>query len=171
MSVLAAALLAAGCVRYEVVHYTPLTIALDGKSELHISSYPSWFPREHVDIPFVHTTVRTPESIYFQVHVRAAETKSGPNPHAESIRIHAFSYTLPNQPETQLIVNHEQTFWMQDQNQKTPGSSTPVPCKPGQSIKVSIALELNGVDYAFERAMACAVRRRSGLLVMHALSV
>ncbi len=170
VGVLAAALLSVGCVRYELVHYTPLTKALDGRSELHISSYASWFPDERSDFPFIHKTVRTPESIYFQVFVRDADTKAGPNPHVQSVRIHSFTYALPNQPPTQLIVDYEQYFWMQDQPQYNPGNAVPVPCIPGQSIEVSISLELNGADYAYSESMECASRKRSGLLIVHAIS-
>jgi hypothetical protein len=170
IGVVAAALLSVGCVRYEVVHYTPITMALDGRSELHISSYASWFPDEHSVIPFIYKTVRTPESIYFQVFVRDAETKAGPNPHVQSVRIHSFTYAPPNQPPTRLIVDYDQNFWMQDQPQYNPGNTAPVPCIPGQSIDVSISLELNGVDYAYSEKMECATRKRSGLLIVDALS-
>lgn len=168
--VVAAALLLVGCVRYEIVHYTPLTMALDGRSELHISSYASWFPDEHSDIPFIRKTVRTPESIYFQVFVRDAEAKAGPNPHVQSVRIHSFTYALPGQPPVQLITDYDQNFWMQDQPQYNPSGAVPVPCLPGQSIEVSISLELNGTHYAYSERMACTTRKRSGLLIVHAMS-
>lgn len=47
------ALWATGCVRYDVMFYEPLTWDLDGRNELHLSSYPSWFPRESAHVPFL----------------------------------------------------------------------------------------------------------------------
>jgi hypothetical protein len=170
LGIVALALLGAGCVQYEVVHYPSITRTLDGKSELHISTYPSGFPREVAEIPFIRKTVRTPESIFFQVYVRDAERRSGPNPHVESVRIRSFAYTLPNQAPIRLIVDHDRNFWAQDQDGRQPGKSVPVPCIPGQAIGIDISLELNGVDYAFEDETTCSERTSSGWLIVHAFS-
>lgn len=156
-----------GCVRYEVVHYAPLTRMLDGKSELHISSYPSWFPRETSNVPFLHKTVRTPESVYFQVFVRDAEKQAGPNPHVESIRIRSFAYRRPGLEPVQLISDYDEAFWMQGQPQYNPNKTEPVPCLPGLPIDITISLTLNGVDYAFEDTMICAEKTRTGSLIVH----
>ena len=67
----------AGCMDATILEYQPLTPELDGKSELHISTYPSGFPGETSSIPFLYKALRTPESVYFQVFVRDAEKKSG----------------------------------------------------------------------------------------------
>ncbi len=170
IGLIALALLSTGCVDYEIVHYTPITVALDGKSELHISSYASWFPEERTTIPFVHKTVHTPESVYFQVFVRDVGTKAGPNPHIQSVRIHSFTYTLPNQPPTRLIADYDQNFWMQDQPRYNPNKSEPVPCIPGNSIPISISLQLNGIEYEHSQAMVCTTRQRTGWLITHTLS-
>jgi hypothetical protein len=170
LGILAVASLGTGCVHYEVVHYPSITRALDGKSELQISSYPSGFPSEVSEIPFIRKTVRTPGSVFFQVFVRDAETRSGPNRHVESVRIHSFDYTLPNQAPTRLIVDHDRNFWAQDQDGPSPGKSVPVPCIPGQAIGIDISLELNGVEYAFEDVTTCSERKRTGWLIMHAFS-
>lgn len=171
VSAVAALMLATtGCVRHEVVHYTPLTWDLDGKSELHISSYPSWFPKETSSVPFLHKTVRTPESIYFQVFIREAGTRAGANPHLRSILIRSFTYQLAGRPAVQLIADYDQNFWAQDQAGSRRDKSEPVPCLPGQPIRVSIALEVNGVEYAQQGEMSCAVRERTGLLLAHALA-
>ena len=42
-----------GCMDSTILEYQPLTRSLDGKSELHISTYPAGFPRETLSIPFL----------------------------------------------------------------------------------------------------------------------
>lgn len=166
---LAVAILLSGCVRYEVLHYTPITLQLDGKSELHISTYPSWFPREISHAPYLYKTVRTPESVYFQVFVRAAGTRAGANPHIQSVRIRSFSYQRPGVEPVQLISDLDEGFWMQGDS--APEDRTPpAPCEPEQPITVQISLELNGENYQFEGKSRCAVRRRTGLLLAHAMA-
>lgn len=170
VAVAACASILSGCVRYEVVHYTPLTFDLDGQSELHISSYPSWFPRETTHVPFLYKKLRTPASVYFQVFVKDADIQSGRNVHAQSVRIRSFNYQRPGEPEVQLISDYESNFWMQDQPTYNLKKSSPVPCEVGKPIQISIALEINDQAYAFERQMICAERRRTGSLLLHALA-
>jgi hypothetical protein len=170
LAALAPAVLAtAGCMDATILEYEPLTLDLDGKSELHISTFPSGFPRETSSIPFLYKALRTPESVYFQVFVRDAEKKSGKNPHVESIRIHSFTYEFPGQPPVQLIADYEHNFWMQGSPQYDPHDHAPVPFNEHWHLRLKIDLTLNGEDYAFDRQVHAADRKNLRPLLLYAL--
>ena len=152
-----------------ILEYQPLTRSLDGKSELHISTYPAGFPRETSRVPFLYKALRTPESVYFQVFVRAVGKKSGPNPHIESIRIRSFSYQFPDQDPVELISDYDGYFWMQGNPKYEPGESSPVPCNENQYLQVRIDLEINGQDYLFEEQLQAAARRNTLPLLLYSL--
>lgn len=170
---LAAALVLAallgGCVDIRRREYTPVTVGLDGRSELHISTYPSFFARETSDIPFLKKTVRTPESVFFQVFVRDAQQKAGPNPHIATIRIESFSYQLPGQTPVILIQNHDSHFWMQGDPKLNPDKPTPVPWVEDQRLLIEVSLVVNGKPYALKTEMVAVERQSTGFLPFHAM--
>jgi hypothetical protein len=169
VAAIGAALLVQGCMDSTILEYEPLTRDLDGRSELHISTYPAGFPRETSAIPFLYKGLRTPEAVYFQVFVRDAEKKSGPNPNIDSIRIHSFSYQLRGEPPVELIADFDAGFWMQDQPDLAPMAHAPVPFDPGGSVRVVVDLTLNGQDYRIEGEMRAAERRNVRPLWIYAL--
>ena len=152
-----------------ILEYEPLTRDLDGRSELHISTYPAGFPRETSAIPFLYKGLRTPEAVYFQVFVRDAAKKSGPNVHIDSVRIHSFSYRIHGQPPVELISDFDAGFWMQDQPDLAPAAQAPVPFDPGGSVHIVVDLTLNGRDYRIEGEMRAAERRNVRPLWIYAL--
>ena len=158
-----------GCVRYEVVHYLPLELPLDATHTLRISTYPSWFPRETDHVPFLYKTVRTPETVHFQVWVQSDAAASGAKPATDTVRIDDFSYELPGQSPVRLIADFDGHFWMQDQPQYNPNKTTPVPCLPGKPVSVHVSLSVDQTAYVFDRELPCAVRERTGSLLVHAL--
>jgi hypothetical protein len=160
---------AAGCMDATILEYQPLTLELDGKSELHISTYPSGFPRETSSIPFLYKALRTPESVYFQVFVRDAEKKSGKNPHVESITIHSFTYEFPGQPPVRLIADYGHNFWMQGDPQYNADDHAPVPFDEHWYLRLKIDLTLNGRQYAFDRQVNAAERKNLRPLLLYAL--
>ena len=169
VAAIAAVLLVQGCMAATILEYEPLTRDLDGRSELHISTYPAGFPRETSAIPFLYKGLRTPEAVYFQLFVRDAEEKSGPNPHIDSVRIRSFTYQLPGKPPVELISDFDAGFWMQDQPDLAPVRHAPVPFEPGGSVRVVVDLTLNGRDYRIEGEMRAAERRNVRPLWIYAL--
>jgi hypothetical protein len=85
-----------GCFKATVFGYETRIWPLDGRNELHISTYSSDFYKHVSKVPFLWKEVRSPNSVYFEVFVRQAG-QMGPNPHVDSIVIHSFSYAFPGQ--------------------------------------------------------------------------
>jgi hypothetical protein len=135
-----------GCMKVTVFSYEPLTRALDGKSELHISTYPSDIADRVSGVPFLWKEVLSPNSVYFQVFVRQ-EGRMGRNPHVESITIHSFSYAFPGQAPVELITDYGQNFWMQGSPEYNPGGGAPVPVHEAWYVNLEIDLTLNGQRY------------------------
>ena len=136
-----------GCVNSTRLEYKPLTRNLDGKNELHISTYPSGFPQETTNIPFMYKTRRSPESVYFQVFVRDIDKKMGKNPNIESINIHSFSYQFPGQAPVELLSEYEDNFWMQGSPKGNTERSAPVPYGENWYLALKINLTVNGKKY------------------------
>jgi hypothetical protein len=156
-----------GCVDIRNREYTPVTVSLDGRSELHISTYPSWFPSETSDIPFLKKTVRTPESVYFQVFVRDAKKKAGPNPHVDTILIESFSYRIAGRAPVVLLENYDRNFWMQNDPNANKGEPVPVPWVEGQPLPIAISLVLNGKTHEFKTDMQAVERKSTRSLLAH----
>lgn len=164
---LALCALLGGCVDIRNREYTPVTVALDDRNELHISTYPSWFPSETSEIPFLKKTVRTPESVYFQVFVRDAEKKAGPNLHVDTILIKSFSYRIAGRAPVVLIENYDAYFWMQNNPNYTKGEPVPVPWVEGQPLTIAISLVLNGKAHELKTDMQAVERKSTGSLLAH----
>jgi len=162
-------LLVQGCMDAKILEYQSLTRSLDGKSELHISTYPAGFPRETSSIPFLYKALRTPESVYFQVFVRAVDKKAGPNPHIESIRIRSFTYQFPGQDPVRLISDFDGYFWMQGSPKYNPGERVPVPYNENWFLQLRIDMTVNGQDYLFDEQVQATVRRNVRPLLLYAL--
>jgi hypothetical protein len=107
--------------------------------------------------------------VYFQVFVRPAGKKAGPNPHIESIRIHSFSYQLPGQDPVEILSDFDGYFWMQGDASLNQGESAPVPCREGLFVDLSIELTVNGEDYRFDEQAQAMARQRTSPLLFHAL--
>lgn len=161
------AVLLGGCVDVRNREYVPVTVRLDDRNELDISTYPSWFPSETSDIPFLKKTLRTPDSVYFQVFVRDAEKKAGPNPHVDSILIKSFSYQIAGRAPVILIENYDTYFWMQDQPNDNAGERAPVPWVEGQRLNIAISLVLNGKAHELKTEMLAVERKSTGSLLAH----
>jgi len=152
-----------------ILEYQPLTLDLDGESELHISTYPSDFPRQTSSIPFLYKALRTPDAVYFQVFVRDAEIKFGKNPHIQSIKIHSFTYELPGQEPVQLTSDYDHGFWMQGNPRYDPDGHAPVPFDKHWYLRLRIDLTLNGKYYAFDEQVQATERKSLSPLLLHAL--
>lgn len=163
------ALAVQGCMHATVREYEPLTRDLDGKSELHISTYPAGFPRVESSIPFLYKALQTPDSVYFKVFIREAGREAGPNPHVESIEIHSFSYQLPGQDPVPLIAGFEGSFWMQDNPEDNPEGVGAVPFGEQWYLQLSIDLTLNGQRFQVDGRVQATEREYTRPLVLHAL--
>jgi hypothetical protein len=167
VSALMLAALLGGCVDMRTREYVPVTVRLDDRNELHISTYPSWFARETTNIPFLKKTVRTPDSVYFQVFVRDSEKKTGPNPHVDSILIKSFSYRIADRAPVVLIENYGANFWMQNNPNHNIGEPVPVPWVEGQPLTIAVSLVLNGKAHELKTDMMAVEHKSTGSLLAH----
>ena len=143
-----------GCSKFTHLKYSSFVRDLDGKSELVISTYPTWHPKRTSHIPFFYESLTSPKEVYFQVFVRDSVKKLGQNPHVKSIRIHSFSVQILNQSKIVLISDYGSNFWMQGQSKDNELDIQPIPYYPDTPIRVDIELTLNGVDYSFKGKMS-----------------
>ena len=157
-----------GCMKATVFSYEPLTRALDGKSELHISTYPADIARSVSGVPFLWKEVRSPNSVYFQVFVREAGRTAGKNPHVESITIHSFSYAFPGQAPVELMTDYDRSFWMQGSPEYNPDGDAPVPVHESWYVNVEIDLTLNGQRHRIEDQVHAAKRESLRPLLVEA---
>lgn len=170
VAAIGAALLVQGCMDATILEYEPLTRELDGRSELHISTYPAGFPTETSAVPFLYKGLRTPEAVYFQLFVRDAEKKSGPNPHIDSVRIRSFAYQVRDEAPVELISDFDAGFWMQDQPDLAQVTHAPASFDPGGCVRVFVDLTLNGQDYRIEGDMRAVERRNVRPLWIYAFN-
>lgn len=159
----------AGCVDIRMPEYEPVLVVLDDRNELEITTYPSWYPRQTSGIPYLTRTERTPESVYFQVYVKDRRQAAGPNPNVSSIRIESFSYRQAGRPPVVLIEHYDSYFWMQDNPNYNKRGTIPVPCVPGESITISIALVLNGKRHALTKQLTAVEHRDTKSLPLYVL--
>jgi hypothetical protein len=142
-----------GCSKFTHLKYSSFVRDLDGKSELVISTYPTWYPKRTLHIPFLYENLISPEEVYFQVFVRDSVKKVGQNPNVKSIRIHSFAVQMQNQSKIILISDYESNFWMQGQSKDNKLDVQSIPYYPDTPLRVDIALTLNGVDYSIKGKM------------------
>lgn len=156
-----------GCVKTTVPYYETLTLPLDGKSELQISTYPSDIARSVSSIPFLWKELASPNSVYFRVFIREAG-KAGRNAHIESIMIHSFSYAFPGQDSEELIADYPRNFWMQGSPEYNPHESDPVPIHESWYLNLEIDLTLKGQRFVFNEQVNAAKRERTRPLIFDA---
>ena len=79
----------------------------------------------------------------------------------ETILIHTFSYSFGNQPETVLINDYDENFWMQGEPNYNElyADTQPIQFLPDAEITVDIKFTLNGNYYEFEGQMPSARRK------------
>ena len=162
-------LLLSACARIDYLDYESYVADIDGLSQLEISTYPANFPESRRHVPFIYRHLETYNRLYFQVFIRNKD-QAGQNPHVESIFIHEFSYGFGNHPDTVLITEYQDYFWMQGQPKYNDNyaNTEPVLFVPGASITVNIKFTLNGDYYEFEGQMPATRKQRLRPLLLDA---
>jgi hypothetical protein len=157
-SIALVALALQGCMKVTVVEYGPLTRPLDSKNELHISTYPAWFPRETKSVPFLYKALHTSDSVFFQVFIREAGTRGGKNPNVESIRIHSFSYGFPGQDSIVALTDYPQNFWQQGDPNNDARTGKSVLHSEGWYLRLNLHLTLNGQEHRIDEVVHANTR-------------
>ena len=157
-----------GCSDVTVHGYEDLTVPLDGRSELHVSTYPSWFPDRTEQVPFLYEKLRTPDEVYLQVFVRDAERGFGPNRHIDAITIHSFRVEQPGMAPVELVSGFGHYFWMQNDPEDAPGQPPPVRWVEESWLTVSVEMTIDGVEHAATGRMPSYRKRYFRPLLMKA---
>ncbi|MFK8022057.1 MAG: hypothetical protein AB8B86_20035 [Pseudomonadales bacterium] len=158
-----------GCIDSTVQYYGPITLPVDDRNELHISTYPAGFPNQEAHIPLLYRRIRTPDQVYFQVFVREKGKEFGRNPNIESIKIRSFSYHFPGQKPTELISDYDDNFWVQGRPKHNPDKSEPIPFDEHWYLQIQLDMNLNGVDYTFDERIDAKTRRSFSPLIFSVL--
>lgn len=159
LSFLSLAFLLQACTTVTQRSYGPFVRKLDGKSILKISTYPAGFPKDKRGGAPGFKQMETHGELYFQVNIRNANGKMGPNSNVESIQIHSFAYQVDGGPTTRLLTDYEHNFWMQGNPRYEKRDLAPVPYNPGSIINVEINFTLNGEKYDFKGEMKASESR------------
>jgi hypothetical protein len=133
--------------------YTPFVRSLDGNSELCISTYPAWYPHNKPGGTSGFKQVETHGELNFQVHIRGAKKKQGPDDQVNSVKIRSFAYQLDDGPKIELLTDYPNNFWMQGNPRYQKDNLPPVPYLPDSVIHVQIDFTLNGKSYNFKGEM------------------
>ena len=142
-----------GCGSITHRSYGPFTRQLDEKSELAISTYPAWYPKDSFSIPLLYKNSKTHDKVYFQVHVRDAKKKFGKNPSVESCQINSFSYRLDGGEWTNLLSGYPNDFWMQNNSRYEERELPPIPYQRDSRVGIEIDLTLNGTRHDIQGEM------------------
>jgi hypothetical protein len=161
-------LLTQGCMDLTIQEYETLTIGLDEKNELEISTYPAGYPEKEFHIPFLYKASRTPDEVYFQVFIKDRE-RYGPNHHIDSIHIESFSYHFPADEPTVLFSNYEDNFWMQGSPQYESEHLPPIPWNEHWYLQVRISMKVNGVAYTVDERLHATTRKSITPLLLYFL--
>ena len=151
-------LMVLGCTSLKQREYAPFVRDLDGMNELEISTYPADFADRLGEKGDIFQKYVTADELYFQVFIRDAKKKTGPNPHVQSITIHAFSYQMGDEPPTVMLSEYQDNFWMQGNPRYDQRGIPPILYHPDGSVSVKISLTLNGTKYEFEGDMPATER-------------
>ncbi len=141
------------CTSFTNREYGPFVRNLDGENELHISTYPAFFPKKQFTSNSINKKLKSHAEVYFQLFIRDLNKKFGPNPNIESVTIHSFSYQLPNGPKIEILTEYNGNFWMQGNSNYESRKTSAIPYRPNSAINIEINFSLNGKKYSYESQM------------------
>ena len=141
------------CTSFNLREYKPFVRSIDGKSELHISTYPAWFPKKQPNSNSINKKIESHDEVYFQISIRDINKKFGPNTHINSVKIHSFSYKLPNESEIEILAGYDGSFWMQGNPNHNGHKLTAIPYRTDSTLSIKIKFTLNGELYFYEGEM------------------
>ncbi len=96
------------------VEYEEFVQPLDDDSELAVSTYAAWFPRESVSLAPLYVRLRTDDYVALKFHVRDRNSSGNTGPRIESVHVHRLAYRLDIGPETVVLTDFRDAFWMQE---------------------------------------------------------
>ena len=100
--------LLASCASYTELSYKDFERDLGNDHQLTISTYPAGFPTETSHTPYVSSSMKSADKVYFQVHV--GDVPATPSPNPNKVTIHSFQYIIANRSWNTLIKGYK--WWV-----------------------------------------------------------
>jgi hypothetical protein len=155
---LTCALTGIGCVDVVTFEYEEHVQPLDDDSELAVSTYPAWFPRESVSLAPVYVRLRPDDYVALQFHVRDRNRSGDAGARIESIHVHRLAYRLDSGPETVVLTDFRDAFWMQQTGSYLDRTKNGIPYRAHSVLHVTADLTVNGERFSIAGDMPA--RRR-----------
>lgn len=160
LTVLFCALTGVGCVDVVTLEYEEYVQPLGDDSELAVSTYPAWFPRESVSLAPVYVRLRPDDFVALQFHVRDRNGSGSAGPQIESVHVHRLAYRLDGGPETVALMDFRDGFWMQQTGTYLDRTKNGIPYQEHSVLHVVADLTVNGERFSIAGEMPA--RRRFG---------
>lgn len=142
------ALTGVGCVDVVTLEYEAYVQPLDDDTELAISTYPGWFPRESVSLSPVHVRLRPDEHVALRFHVRDRKRSWDAGSRIESVHVHRLAYRLDGGPETVVLTDFRDGFWMQPIVTYRDRTKNGIPYREHAVLHVTADLSVNGERFS-----------------------
>ena len=152
------ALTGVGCVDVVTFEYEDYVQPLDDDRELAVSTYPAWFPSESVSLAPLYVRLRPDEYVALQFHVRDREGSGNAGPRIESVHVHRLSYRLDSGPETVVLTDFRDGYWMQETGTYRDRTKNGIPYREHSVLHITADLSLNGERFSIAGEMPA--RRR-----------
>jgi hypothetical protein len=165
--VLLCALTGVGCVNVVSVEYETFVQPLDEDTELAVNTYPAWFPRESVSLAPLYVRLRPDEYVALQFHVRDRQRSGAAGPRLESVHVHRLAYRLDGGPETVVLTDIRDGFWMQPISTYRDRTKYGIPYREHSILHVTADLTVNGERFSIAGNMPARRRFSRYPIVLH----
>lgn len=152
------ALTGVGCVDVVTFEYEAYVQPLDDDSELVVSTYPAWFPRESVSLAPVYVRLRPDDYVALQFHLRDRNRSADARRRSESVHVQRLAYRLDDGPETAVLTDFRDEFWMQQIGTYRDRTKNGIPYREHSVLRVTAELTMHGKHYSIAGEMPA--RRR-----------
>lgn len=167
--VLLCALTGVGCVNVVSVEYETYVQPLDENTELAVSTYPAWFPRESVSLAPLYVRLHADEYVALQIHVRDRKRSGDAGPRIESVHVHRLAYRLDRGPETVVLTDFRDGFWMQPISTYRDRTKHGIPYREHSILHLTADLSVNGERFSIAGDMPARRRFSRYPIVLHYL--
>jgi hypothetical protein len=167
--VLLCALTGVGCVDVVTFEYEEYVQPLGDDSELAISTYPAWFPTESVSLAPVYVRLRPDDHVALQFHVRDRRPGGDAGSRIESVHVQRLAYRLDGGPETLVLTDFRDGFWMQESGTYRDRTRNGIRYRENAVLHVMADLTVNGERFSVAGDMPARRRFSRYPIVFHYL--
>lgn len=169
LTVLFCALTGVGCVDVVTFEYEEYVQPLGRHSEVAVSTYPAWFPRESVSLAPVYLRLNQDEYVALQFQVRGRPGSRITGTGMQSVHVHRLIYQLDDGPEVVALTDYREGFWMQETGSFADRTRNAIPYREHSVLRVRADLTVNGERFSAVAAMSARRRFSRYPIVLHYL--